>query len=351
MCGVFGAVLPGGEPTDAAAIATLGLFALQHRGQESAGPGGQRRRAADALQGPRDDQHRPRRAAPAEPPRAAWRSPTAATRRPARRSGRTPSRRTAAARGGRIAIGHNGNLVNTRELLAQLEGGRVAPAGLDRHRAPDRAARRRARRRHGRGARPGPAARPRRVQPRHPRRAPGHRRPRPARLPAARPGPAAGRAAAPGGPPTAACGADDEAAAGWCLSSETAGLDIVGAEFVRDVEPGRDRHPRAGPARRGPSATPRRTRRCASSSSSTSPGRTRTWRAATSTRRAAGWASSSPSSTRSTPTSSCPSRHGRAGRGRLSPRRAACRIARGCTATATPGGRSSSRRRACATGA
>src|SRR6476620_1702310 len=37
MCGVFGAVLPGGEPTEAAAIASLGLFALQHRGQESAG--------------------------------------------------------------------------------------------------------------------------------------------------------------------------------------------------------------------------------------------------------------------------------------------------------------------------
>src|SRR6188508_1625753 len=37
MCGVFGAVMPGAEPTEAAAIATLGLFALQHRGQESAG--------------------------------------------------------------------------------------------------------------------------------------------------------------------------------------------------------------------------------------------------------------------------------------------------------------------------
>ncbi len=32
-------------------------------------PGGQRRRTADALQGPRDDQHGPRRAAPAEPAR------------------------------------------------------------------------------------------------------------------------------------------------------------------------------------------------------------------------------------------------------------------------------------------
>jgi amidophosphoribosyltransferase len=31
---------------------------------------------------------------------------------------------------------------------------------------------------------------------------------------------------------------DDDAAAGWILSSETTGLDIVGADYVRDVEPG-----------------------------------------------------------------------------------------------------------------
>ena len=37
MCGVFGAVVPSGSGTEAAAIASLGLFALQHRGQESAG--------------------------------------------------------------------------------------------------------------------------------------------------------------------------------------------------------------------------------------------------------------------------------------------------------------------------
>ena len=37
MCGVFGAALPAGEPTEAANVAALGLFALQHRGQESAG--------------------------------------------------------------------------------------------------------------------------------------------------------------------------------------------------------------------------------------------------------------------------------------------------------------------------
>jgi len=39
MCGVFGVVLPP-EPVgdqNAAALASLGLFALQHRGQESAG--------------------------------------------------------------------------------------------------------------------------------------------------------------------------------------------------------------------------------------------------------------------------------------------------------------------------
>ena len=37
MCGVFGAVVPPGSGTEAATVAALGLFALQHRGQESAG--------------------------------------------------------------------------------------------------------------------------------------------------------------------------------------------------------------------------------------------------------------------------------------------------------------------------
>ncbi len=40
MCGVFGAVLPasfGTSGTEAGSVAALGLFALQHRGQESAG--------------------------------------------------------------------------------------------------------------------------------------------------------------------------------------------------------------------------------------------------------------------------------------------------------------------------
>ena len=37
MCGVFGVVLPSGVGAEAANLASLGLFALQHRGQESAG--------------------------------------------------------------------------------------------------------------------------------------------------------------------------------------------------------------------------------------------------------------------------------------------------------------------------
>ena len=35
-----------------------------------------------------------------------------------------------------------------------------------------------------------------------------------------------------------ACGTATTPSAGWCLSSETAALDIVGAEYVRDVQPG-----------------------------------------------------------------------------------------------------------------
>jgi len=37
MCGIVGAVLPGAIGSEAASVAALGLFALQHRGQESAG--------------------------------------------------------------------------------------------------------------------------------------------------------------------------------------------------------------------------------------------------------------------------------------------------------------------------
>ena len=110
------------------------------------------------------------------------------------------------------------------------------PAGLDRHGAADRAPRRRAGGRHGRGAAAAScrasAARTawsildeRRVigvrdpfgfRPLVLGRLPGRRRRR----------------------PDDGLWSGDDAAAGWCLSSETAALDIVGAEYVRDVQPG-----------------------------------------------------------------------------------------------------------------
>src|SRR5258706_16060588 len=37
MCGVFGVSMPTGSGVDAAGLAAMGLFALQHRGQEPAG--------------------------------------------------------------------------------------------------------------------------------------------------------------------------------------------------------------------------------------------------------------------------------------------------------------------------
>jgi amidophosphoribosyltransferase len=46
------------------------------------------------------------------------------------------------------------------------------------------------------------------------------------------------RADRPGGPTDGAGLFDDDTHDGWCLSSETASLDIVGAEYVRDVQPG-----------------------------------------------------------------------------------------------------------------
>ena len=102
MCGVFG-VVPrrrARRPEAAAAVASLGLFALQHRGQESAGvavsDGEQLMLYKDLgmIASVLDERRLPSL-------RATSRSPTAATRRPARRSGRTPSRRSGSGRGGR----------------------------------------------------------------------------------------------------------------------------------------------------------------------------------------------------------------------------------------------------------
>ena len=249
-----------------------------------------------------------------------------------------------------LAIGHNGNLVNTRDLLDPARsGGRARlPASTDTELLTALLA-------------DEPAADTvealRQVLPRvrgayslvvlDERRVIGVRDPfgfRPlvlGRLPAAAPVPA----------PTTACGAATTPSAGWCLSSETA-APRHRRRRVRPRRRARARSSSSSPGRRrAPSASPRRPRRCASSSSSTSPGPIRTWRAATCTRPGAGWGCSSPSSTRSTPTWSCPSPTPAHRPRPASPRRPGCRTARGCTATATPGGRSSSRRPGCATGA
>ena len=87
MCGVFGIF---GHP-EAANLTYLGLHALQHRGQESAGIVIERRRAA--LRAPRDGPRagRLRRDEPRAAARARRRSGTCATRPPAARTSRTRS--------------------------------------------------------------------------------------------------------------------------------------------------------------------------------------------------------------------------------------------------------------------
>ncbi len=175
---------------------------------------------------------------------------------------------------------------------------RAGPAArLDRHGAADRAPRRRAGRRHGRGARsgscPGSAAPTAWSSSTSAGSSASATRTASARSSSAGcPAPRPGRRRRP----SPGLWGDDDATAGWILSSETTGLDIVGAEYVRDVEPGEIVVLEAGSARRARSASPRRAARCASSSSSTSPGPTRTWRAATSTRPAGGWGCSWPTS-------------------------------------------------------
>ena len=286
MCGVVGVVLPD-RGHEAAGVAATALFALQHRGQESAGVGGLRRPPPDDLQGPGHGRPGARRAAdpvahgrprrralpllddrldglgerPADaPPRAA----AGARHRPQRQPRQHPRAARPARRRPR------------------------PPRREHRHGAPDRAPRRRAGGQHGRRPAQGAAAGPRRVQPRDPRRGPGHRRARPARVPPARPRAAAerrrrrrrpravGRRHRPAGssprrpPPSTSSARSTSATSSPARSSSSSPA-----------------------ASRSRSATPRRRPPCACSSSSTSPGRTRTWRGATCTRRGARWGCSS----------------------------------------------------------
>ncbi|MCU0483464.1 MAG: amidophosphoribosyltransferase [Chloroflexi bacterium] len=230
MCGVFGAVTPGQE---AGHVAALGLFALQHRGQESAGlavsDGEQLMVHKDLglVAQVLDDRRLP-----------SFRGELAIAHCRYSTTGSTvwenaqPTLRLGPQRA--IAVGHNGNLVNTRELLASLAGGRARlPASTDTELLTALLA-------------DEPAADTvdalvrvlRRVRGAYSlvvldeRRVIGVRDPhglRPlvlGRLPLDEDG--AG--------PAPSAGAD--AACGWVLASETAALEVVGAEVVRDVEPG-----------------------------------------------------------------------------------------------------------------
>src|SRR5580765_5762791 len=234
MCGVFGVVLPGGEPTDAASVAALGLLSLQHRGQESAGlavsDGEQLMLYKDLgmISTVLDERRLPSLRGQLAIAHCRYSTTGSTIWENAQPTFRLGPRRA-------LAIGHNGNLVNTRELLGQLTGGRGRlPASTDTELLTALLA-------------DEPAADTVdalvRVLPRvrgayslvilDERRVIGVRDPfgfRPLVL---------GRL-----PRTAAGDADDglwhgdDAESGWCLSSETAALDIVGAEYVRDVQPG-----------------------------------------------------------------------------------------------------------------
>jgi amidophosphoribosyltransferase len=232
MCGVFGVVLPAGEPTEAASMAALGLFALQHRGQESAGlavsDGDQLMLYKDLgmISTVLDERRLPSLRGQLAIAHCRYSTTGSTIWENAQPTYRLGPRRS-------LAIGHNGNLVNTRQLLEQLDGGRARlPASTDTELLTALLA-------------DEPASDTvqalERVLPRvrgayslvvlDERRVIGVRDPfgfRPlvlGRLPAA-------------DDSNDGIWRGDESAAGWCLSSETAALDIVGAEYVRDVLPG-----------------------------------------------------------------------------------------------------------------
>jgi amidophosphoribosyltransferase len=236
MCGVFGAVVPGTGLVDGGQVAALGLFALQHRGQESAGlavsDGEQLMVYKDLglISSVLDERRLPSLRGRLAIAHCRYSTTGSTVWENAQPTFRLGPRRA-------IAIGHNGNLVNTRELLGQLRGGRARlPASTDTELLTALLA-------------DEPAADTVdalvRVLPRvrgayslvilDDRRVIGVRDPhgfRPlvlGRLPIDRDGST---------PTTAGLWGDDPATTGWLLSSETAGLDIVGGEYVRDVEPG-----------------------------------------------------------------------------------------------------------------
>lgn len=241
MCGVFGAAMPHGSGTDAAHVAALGLFALQHRGQESAGlavsDGKELFLYKDLgmISSVLDERRLPSFHGDLAIAHCRYSTTGSTVWENAQPTLRLGPRRA-------VAIGHNGNLVNTRELLAELRGGRGRlPATTDTELLTALLA-----------DEPGEDTVEALVS-LLPRvrgafslvildrgRIIGVRDPhgfRPLCIGRIRNVEAAGSPAAPGGLWGDEAPNDDPGDA-WVLSSETTGLDIVGAEFVRDVEPG-----------------------------------------------------------------------------------------------------------------
>ena len=131
MCGVFGVALPPGSGTEAAEVAALGLFALQHRGQESAGIAVSDRdeiflyKDLGMISQVLDERRLPSLRGDQAIAHCRYSTTGSTVWENAQPTFRLGPRRA-------LAIGHNGNLVNTRDLLGQLEGGRGRlPASTD----------------------------------------------------------------------------------------------------------------------------------------------------------------------------------------------------------------------------
>jgi amidophosphoribosyltransferase len=236
MCGVFGVALPPGSGAEAAAVASTGLFGLQHRGQESAGlavsDGAEIFLYKDLgmIAQVLDERRLPSFRGDLAIAHCRYSTTGSTIWENAQPTFRLGPRRA-------VAIGHNGNLVNTRELLTQLEGGRARLAAttdtellttlLADEPATDTVEALLHLLPRVRGAYALTILDKGRIiglRDRH-----GFRPLVLGRIP---------DVAIAHAPADAAPWATDGARDGWVLASETTGLDIIGAEFVRDVEPG-----------------------------------------------------------------------------------------------------------------
>jgi len=121
MCGIVGLVAPGQQ---AAGIAALALFALQHRGQESAGvavsdgsgDGVMVYKDLGLVSQVLDDRRLPSLRGHLAIAHCRYSTTGSTVWENSQPTFRLGPRRP-------VAIGHNGNLVNTRELLERLTGG------------------------------------------------------------------------------------------------------------------------------------------------------------------------------------------------------------------------------------